>query len=157
IWLFDEAGRPIVSSLLIPVPSDLDVSANEFFASSRHANSSLFIGQVFAPQATARSVFSVSKRRIDDTGTFMGVIAISIQPSTSESFFAGLARGTTASLALIREDGSILARYPVPTRAGIKLDSKSGFATQIAHSPEGGRYTTVSGIDQIERRFALRK
>src|SRR5450755_1110039 len=27
IWLFDAAGRPIVSSLLIPVPPDLDVSA----------------------------------------------------------------------------------------------------------------------------------
>src|SRR5215813_8635854 len=26
IWLFDSDGRPIVSSLLIPVPSDLDAS-----------------------------------------------------------------------------------------------------------------------------------
>lgn len=157
IWLFDQAGRPIVSSLLIPVPPDLDVSGSEFFASSRDAHAPIFIGQVFAPQATARSVFSVSKRRIDETGNFMGVIEVSVQPSAFESFFAGIARGTTASLALIREDGSILARYPIPTSVGIKLDSKSGFATMIARSPEGGRYSAVSGIDQTERRFALRK
>ena len=157
IWLFDSAGHAIVSSLLIPVPSDLDVSASEFFASARDAHAPIFIGQVFAPQATARSVFSVSMKRIDDTGNFRGVIEVSIQPATFETFFAGLARGTTASLALIREDGAILARYPVPTSVGIKLDSTSGFATQIARSPQGGRYTTVSAVDQIERRFALQK
>jgi len=104
IWLFDSAGRAIVSSLLIPVPSDLDVSASEFFASARDAHAPFFIGQVFAPQATARSVFPVSMRRIDDTGNFKGVIEVSIQPATFESFFAGLGRGTTASLALIREE-----------------------------------------------------
>src|SRR6185437_5962912 len=157
IWLFDSAGHAIVSSLLIPVPSDLDVSTSEFFASSRDGHMPIFVGQVIAPQATARNVFSVSMRRIDDTGNFMGVIEISIQPSTFESFFAGIARGTTASLGLIRRDGSILARYPMPTTTGIKLDSTSGFANQIARSQEGGHYTTVSGVDHVERRFALRK
>jgi two-component system, NtrC family, sensor kinase len=157
IWLFDPAGHAIVSSLLIPVPSDLDVSTSEFFTLSRDSHAPIFVGQVFAPQATARSVFPVSERRIDDTGNFMGVIEVSIQPSTLESFLAGLARGTTASLALIRQDGAILARYPRPTTVGIKLDSTTGFATQIARSPEGGRYTTISAVDHMERRFALRK
>src|SRR6185503_2032997 len=59
--------------------------------------------------------------------------------------------------ALIREDGWVLARYPIPANVGMKLDSTSGFATMVAQSPEGGRYTSVSGIDQIERRFAVRK
>jgi len=157
IWLFDPTGHAIVSSLLIPVPADLDVSTSEFFTSSRDSHAPIFIGQVFAPQATARSVFSVSRKRIDDTGNFVGVIEISIQPSTFESFFAGIARGTTASLALIREDGAILARYPMPTNVGIKLDSTTGFAAQIGRSPEGGRFTTVSAVDHVERRFALRK
>ena len=157
IWLFDAGGRPIVSSLLIPVPSDLDASNSEFFAAQRDAHAPLFIGKVFAPQVTARNVFPVSERRIDDTGNFSGIIEVSIQPSAFESFFAGIAAGTTASLALIREDGSILARYPIPTNVGIKLDSTSGFATMIARSQEGGRYTAVSRVDGIERRFALRK
>ena len=157
IWLYNSAGRPIVSSLLIPVPSDLDVSTREFFTKQRNARAPIFIGGVFAPQATARNIFPVSKRRIDDTGNFMGVIEISIQPSAFKSFFASIARGTTASLALIRQDGSILARYPVPTSVGIKLEPTSGFGTMIAQSLEGGRFTAVSAVDHIERRFALRK
>jgi signal transduction histidine kinase/CheY-like chemotaxis protein len=157
IWLFDAAGHPIASSLLIPVPSDLDLSTSEFFNSQRDIHAPLFIGDVVAPQATARNIFPVSKRRIDDTGNFSGVIEVSIQPSAFESFFAGIVGKTTASLALIRQDGSILARFPVPTNVGVKLDSTSGFATMIARSPQGGRYTAVSGVDRIERRFALRK
>ena len=157
IWLFDSSGHPIVSSLLIPVPPDLDASDSEFFAAQRAAHAPTFIGQVFAPQATTRNIFPVSKRRIDDTGNFSGVIEVSIQPSAFESFFAGIAGKTTASISLIREDGAILARYPIPTSVGIKLDSTSGFATMIARSPEGGRYTAVSVVDHIERRFALRK
>jgi two-component system, NtrC family, sensor kinase len=102
IWLFDSAGRPIASSLLIPVPPDLDVSNSEFFAQQRDARAPIFIGGVFVPQATARNIFPISKRRIDDTGNFMGVIEISIQPSAFESFFASIAHGTTASLALMR-------------------------------------------------------
>src|SRR6201996_371304 len=60
IWLFDPDGHAIVSSLLIPVPSDLDVSESEFFTAARDAHAPTFVGQVFAPQATARNVFSVS-------------------------------------------------------------------------------------------------
>jgi two-component system, NtrC family, sensor kinase len=157
IWLFDSDGRPIASSLLIPVPPDLDVSTSEFFTRQRDARAPIFIGTVFMPQATTRSIFPISMRRIDDTGNFMGVIEISIQPSAFESFFASIARGTTASLTLIREDGSILARYPLPATIGIKLEPTSGFATVTAESQEGGRFTAVSAVDHIERRFALRK
>jgi signal transduction histidine kinase/CheY-like chemotaxis protein len=157
IWLFDAAGCPIASSLLIPVPLDLDVSAHDFFKSQREVGAATFIGGVFAPQATTRNVFPVSKRRIDNTGNFSGITQVSIQPSAFESFFAGIAGGTRASLALILADGSVLSRYPVPTNVGIKLDSTSGFETLIAGSPQGGRFTAVSPIDQIERRFSARK
>jgi two-component system NtrC family sensor kinase len=157
IWLFDAAGQPIASSLLIPVPSDLDVSASDFFTLQHNIHAGLFIGSVVAPQATARNIFPVSKRRIDETGNFSGVIEVSIQPSAFESFFAGIGSGTTASVALIRQDGSILARFPVPTNIGIKLDSTSGFLNMIASSPGGGRFTAISRVDGIERRFAARK
>src|SRR5262249_17996836 len=106
-----------------------DATTNAFFASQRDPHAPIFIGEVFAPQVTSRNIFPVSKRRTDDTGNFTGIIEVSIQPSAFESFFAGIAHGTTSSLALIRQDGSILARYPVPSSAGIKLDPTSGFAT----------------------------
>jgi two-component system, NtrC family, sensor kinase len=157
IWLFDAVGRPIASSLLIPVPPDFDVSVREFFTSQRDVGAPLFIGGVFAPKATSRSVFPISKRRIDYTGNFSGVTEVSIQPSAFENFFAGIASGTRASLALILADGSVLSRYPVVTSFGIKLDAASGFATLITHSPQGGRYTAVSSVDQIERRFSARR
>src|SRR5262249_17996837 len=35
--------------------------------------------------------------------------------------------------------------------------SNIGFRDHVARSPEGGRYTAVSAVDQIERRFGVRK
>jgi two-component system NtrC family sensor kinase len=157
IWLFDATGRPIASSLLIPVPPGLDVSARDFFVSQRDVGAPLFVGEVFSPSITTRNIFAVSKRRIDGTGNFSGVTEVSIQPAAFESFFAGIARGTSSSLALIREDGSLLARFPVPASVGIKLDASSGFEGLISQAPQGGRYTSVSAIDKVERRFATRK
>jgi two-component system, NtrC family, sensor kinase len=157
IWLFDAAGHPIASSLLIPVPSDLDVSTRDFFISQRDVGARFFIGKVFVPLETTRNIFPVSKRRIGSTGNFNGVTEVSIQPSAFESFFAGIARGTSASLALLREDGSLLSRFPVPAGVGLKLGSTSGFEGLIAQAPRGGRYTAISGIDQLERRFSVRK
>ena len=58
---------------------------------------------------------------------------------------------------MIRTDGTVLARYPLPAVTGIKLDASTGFGQLIARSPEGGRYTTVSGVDRLERRFFVRK
>ena len=157
IWLFDATGRPVVSSLLIPVPPDLDVSGRDFFVAQRDVSARLFFGEVFAPVVTSRNIFPVSKRRIDDTGKFSGITEVSIQPSAFETFFAGIARGTSASIALIREDGSVLARFPVPASVGIKLEPTSGFQSLVKRSPQGGRFTTVSEIDRIERRFSARK
>ena len=93
----------------------------------------------------------------DSSGTFSGFTEISVLPEAFERFYAPLAARTSASYTLIREDGAVLARYPVPTTTGIKLDASSGFKQLISRSPEGGTYTAVSGIDQLERRISARK
>src|ERR1700693_3122235 len=59
IWLFDAVGRPIASSLLIPVPPGLDVSARDFFVSQRDVGAPLFVGEVFSPSITTRNIFAV--------------------------------------------------------------------------------------------------
>jgi two-component system NtrC family sensor kinase len=37
------------------------------------------------------------------------------------------------------------------------LDPATGFGQLIQNNPEGGRYTTKSAVDGLERRFAVRK
>jgi signal transduction histidine kinase len=80
-----------------------------------------------------------------------------VLPSAFEQAYATLRGDTTASFALIRDDGVVLARHPLAARPGIVLDQSSGFGQLILRSPDGGRYTSVSRVDSVERRFAVRK
>ena len=58
--------------------------------------------------------------------------------------------------ALVRADGTMLARFP--TRPGqIRLDARSGFHRLIAANVEGGLYTSVAETDRVERRSGARR
>ena len=68
------------------------------------------------------------------------------------AYSAGLQYG------LIRNDGLMLARYPVaPPGATDRLDQRTGFRQTVDQSPSGGIYTATSPIDHVERRFAIRR
>jgi two-component system, NtrC family, sensor kinase len=155
IWILNAEGDAIVSSLFFPLPSVANAPDRAWLKSQLAKDANLHIGERI--QLTGKMIFPASKWRTDSSGTFSGFTEISVSPAAFERFYAPLAERTSASFALIREDGAVLARYPVPTVAGIKLDASAGFSQLVARSPEGGQYTSVSGIDGIERRFAARK
>jgi two-component system, NtrC family, sensor kinase len=157
IWILDAHGDPIVSSLFFPVPSAADAPGRAFLKSQLAQDAFVHVGEVLHIGKAKRLIFPVSKWRTDSSGTFSGITEISVSPQAFERFYEPLAARTSGSFALIRDDGAVLARYPVPTTAGIKLDASTGFGQTIARSPQGGEYTTVSGVDHRERRFAVRK
>ena len=157
IWILNVDGDAIVSLLFFPLSPAANAPERAWLKSQLGNEASLHVGDVLRIQLTGELIFPVSKWRTDSSGTFSGITEISVSPAAFERFYEPLAERTSASFALIREDGAVLARYPVPTVAGIKLDASTGFGQLVARSPQGGQYTSVSGIDGIERRFAARK
>jgi len=157
IWVLNAQGDAIVSSLLFPLPPAANGPERAYLKGQLARGPELHIGEVQRIQLTGRLIIPVSKWRTDSSGTFSGFTEISIWPQAFERFYEPLAKRTSASFALIREDGAILARYPVPATAGIKLDASTGFVQLVARSPEGGEYTSISGVDQRERRFSVRR
>jgi two-component system, NtrC family, sensor kinase len=157
IWILNVDGDAIVSSLFFPLSPAANAPERAWLKSQLANEAGLHVGDVLRIQLTGELIFPVSKWRTDSSGTFSGITEISVSPAAFERFYEPLAERTSASFALIREDGAVLARYPVPTVAGIKLDASTGFGQLVARSPQGGQYTSVSGIDGIERRFAARK
>jgi two-component system, NtrC family, sensor kinase len=157
IWILDGDGDALVSSLFYPLPPAVNGSDRAYLKEELARDGSLHVGRVVRIAMTDRILFPVSKRRADSSGTFIGTTTISVLPKAFEDFYRTLGGNTTASYALLRNDGNVLARYPTPTRPGIVLDSDSGYRQLLARSPEGGRYTTVSAVDGLERRFAVRR
>jgi two-component system NtrC family sensor kinase len=157
IWILDKNLDAQISSLFFPVPAAANAPDRAYLKAQLAPDSSIHIGEAVRIRMTGRLIFPVSKWRFDSSGTFSGLTEISVSPQAFERFYEPLAARTSASFSLIRADGALLARYPLSAATGIRLDASTGFGQLIARSPEGGRYTTVSGVDQLERRFAVRK
>jgi two-component system, NtrC family, sensor kinase len=157
IWILDKQLDAQVSSLFFPIPPAFNAPERAYLKAQLAPDANIHIGEVLSIALTGRLIFPVSKWRSDSSGSFAGLTEISVSPQAFERFYEPLAARTSASFALIRADGALLARYPLPGAAGIKLDASTGFGQMIAQSPEGGRYTAISGVDQLERRFVYRK
>jgi two-component system NtrC family sensor kinase len=157
IWLFDLTGKPIATSVVYPAPAELDNSDRDYFVAQLDKNVGTYIGRVSKPKIGNEIFFSVSRKRYDSSGEFSGVTAVVVSPSAFEHFYERLARNTTASYAMIRSDGEVLARYPIAVRPGIVLPENGGFRQTIAQHPGGGQYTAVSGVDGLERQFNVQR
>jgi two-component system, NtrC family, sensor kinase len=157
IWILDTKLDALVSSLFFPIPPAVNAPERAYLKAQLAPDADIHIGEVVRIELTGKLIFPVSKWRSDSSGTFAGLTEISLSPQAFERFYGALATRTSASFALIRADGAVLARYPLPAVTGFRLDASTGFRQMIAQSSDGGRYTSVSGIDQLERRFAVRK
>ncbi len=156
IWIYDSKGVALVSSWVQPPPRQ-NFSDRDFLQAHLKTDSGTYYGQVYQSRFNGQPFFTVS-RRIEHDGEFVGVLEVSVLPSNFFQFFSTLAYTEGLQYALIRDDGLILARYPVvPPGATNRLDEHTGFRRSIAQSPRVGIYTSTSPIDQVQRRFAYRR
>jgi signal transduction histidine kinase len=85
------------------------------------------------------------------------MIFVSIRPEYFQRYYA-IGFGRDYAISIIRDDGAILARYPDPKLPeGFTLNADTGFRRSIAVAPDGGTFSTKSGVDGRERLFAYRK
>src|ERR1700712_3071225 len=140
IWILDKQLDAQVSSMFFPIPPAFNAPERAYLKAQLAPDSNIHIGEVVNIALTGRLIFPVSKWRADSSGTFAGLTEISVSPQAFERFYEPLAARTSASFSLIRADGAVLARYPLPAVTGIKLDGSTGFGQLIAKNPEGGRF-----------------
>ncbi|MBV8921321.1 hybrid sensor histidine kinase/response regulator [Bradyrhizobium sp.] len=156
IWVYGTDGRPLVSSWAHP-PPETSFSDRDFIQAHLAGPSQTYYGKVYASVLNAEPFFTVSRRLVLD-GNVVGVIEASVLPSNFFQFFASLAYTQGVQYALLREDGTFLVRFPaVPAGAPDKLGETTGFARTIRATPSGGFYSSISPIDQVSRRYAIRR
>ena len=155
IAIVDKNGRPLVSSSVFPIPSNLNVADRDYFRAQVDRDAGTFIGEVVQPRVRPNPLFGVSQRRASRDGEFSGTVVVFVVPKTFSEFYARLARDGTASFSLVRSDGVILARHPAPPGNIPRFGPNSGFIRSVTQNPEGGIVTTLS-VDSIERRIAYR-
>lgn len=105
------------------------------------------ISAMFDDRATQRKVFTIS-RRIELGGVFMGAAVVVVPVELLARFWATLNLGPESVASLIRDDGWLVARFPV-TEAAVDM---SGYAL-FDHLPNAARGTFYarSPIDGLYR------
>src|SRR5579862_4317598 len=157
IWLFDTEGYALVNSSAFPAPRDRNFAKEDYFRAHVNKDIGTYYGEIHKSFSGNPPYFTMS-RRITRDGVFAGVLEISMMPADFYKFYTQLAYGEGLQYALIREDGTFLVRYPIPeTVPPIPLGPATGFRKTIVSSREGGFYTTTSPVDNVERRFGVRR
>ncbi len=160
LWIIDRDGHPLVSGTVYPMPR-LDLSDRAYFRAHRdNLVQSLYIDEVMRARAVNSQgqprFFSLSRKRVDGHGGFVGVISISIAPDYFVDYYSQLPPPAIA--ALIREDGAVLARYPEVAAAVTRLPADGVFMQTIRQAPDHGSFDiAVSSLDGAERTYVYRK
>jgi two-component system NtrC family sensor kinase len=98
--------------------------------------------------------FNVVSRRESKTGTFDGVIILTVYPQYFIEFWRKVAPNPESVAALVRADGMILARVPDPKI--LSLPQGAVLLRAIQQSDEGS-FRAASAVDGIDRHFSFRR
>ncbi|WP_170149459.1 hybrid sensor histidine kinase/response regulator [Rhodoplanes roseus] len=158
IWVIGRDGLPLANSYFVPAPRSASLADRDFFAAQVPADIGTYVSSVFIPRLIeGPAFFSLSRRFNGPSGAFEGIASVSMLPNDFEKFYQEIARGHGEVYALMRDDGSFLARYPGGPFASAKLPPASLFFREIKAATYRGLYSGVSQIDGVERRVGYRR
>ena len=158
ITLWNARGRPLVSSRSSPAPAVLDISDRPYFRFHRNTRNSWFVSRLLQGRATGTPFIDVSLRREAPDGTFAGVISTMLSPAYFSDFYRTLeATEPGLSVALVREDGHVLVRWPQAPEGHDRIAANGVLMTALSSEKSDGTIDAVSGLDGTRRIAAFRK
>ncbi len=140
-----------------PTPP-LDLSDRAYVRAHRAGAEGTLVGEVIVTRPSNATVFSLSRSRLAGEGAFDGVIATTFKPGYFEEFYRSVAEGREDVVALVRDDGAILARAPAPPTLEAYRPSRPSTLMAAARASDGrGALRQRSTIDGIDRLYGFRK
>ncbi len=159
-WVIGADGHELVSARVYPVNRELDQSRREDFQTLQNTGVRTLVQAVRArslDDGGFRSYFTVSRRRQAPDGTFRGIVVVAVSGTYFASFYNSLLAGSPQYTAtVIREDGTVLARFPAdsPRPSPIEQDL---LAAAIAAKAKSGNIESGSPLDDDGRLVAYRR
>jgi len=158
LWVIDAKGHPLVSGTVFPMPRTLELADRDYFRAHVDGRQvETFISEPVAARVGDQRFFAITRKRLDENGAFNGVYLVSIAPDYFVDFYSRLPRAETSVTALVRGDGTILARYPIVSDKIERLPPTSLVRQALQQNAPAGVVTGTSALDGITRLFAFRK
>jgi len=145
IWVHDADGNALLSTRQFPAPA-MNSADRPFFQAHRNGLD-FSVGELIQGRLTGKATFTVS-RRIGPPDQFLGTSNVSVDMEYFRSFFESLDIGRHGTTALIRDDGTLLVRFP--DAAPVRPLGTPEIANRVRQS-SSGTFEAVSSFDGLAR------
>ncbi|NOJ49535.1 bifunctional diguanylate cyclase/phosphodiesterase [Bradyrhizobium archetypum] len=158
INVFDADGNLINASAAWPVPA-INSADRAFFRTfkSNPQSPEMLVEPVYS-RITGVWTTVIARKITGPNGEFLGTIGRGIEPANFEKFFATIALGPGASIAMHHSDGTLLARYPhIAELVGRNFRSGPAAQRRVFEAPRTtSRLTSpIDGEDRLIASHAL--
>jgi two-component system, NtrC family, sensor kinase len=142
VLLASDSGRPLVSAGVYPVPV-VDLSNRDYFKAIVGGYTGTYVSSLQIGDVNKQLFFGLARPWIGADGKRIGVIDVAVSPAFFRDFYSALIdQGPDTiegnAIALVREDGAFLVRYPSFDGPSPSVRSAGMFLTAIhANSDEG--------------------
>ncbi len=131
----------------------IDIRDREYFVGPA-GGETWHLSGLMVSRLNGQQIFTVS-RRIERNGAFFGVAILSYSSELLRSVWSSLALDDQSTVSLVRGDGTLISRYPLPD-GPVDLSNYVLF-TDYLPAATSGVYDAVSPVDGIERVVAYRQ
>jgi signal transduction histidine kinase/DNA-binding response OmpR family regulator len=145
VTLIDAGGKLINFSRAWPVP-DVSVTDRDYYLVLKdHPSLESFISTPVRNRATTSWNIYVAHRLNDPDGAFLGLVLGAISVEYFENFFGSTMLGAGSRVSVVRDDGTLLARFPASGQIG-----GASMSAQRALDA-GGVLRETNASDQVRR------
>jgi two-component system NtrC family sensor kinase len=155
IFVVDRDGFGPFTTRAFPSPL-VDFSDRDYYFEQRRADQGLYVGQAYVGKISHDPIFNFSIRRTSEDGRFNGVIGASALVNYFESYYRTIGvLDDGFAIALVRDDGNILVRYPALGTGSSKVPSDSPFMQKL--QGDRGTFAARSPFNGLERWYGFMK
>lgn len=146
ITVIDAQGKLLNFSRYFPIP-EVNVSDRDYYKALNQDDSPItYISAPVQNRGTGTWNLYMARRINTSTGGFKGMVLGAMSLQHFEDFYRASSAGEGSAVSLVRNDGTLLVRYPRTDRVGTQLKNTSAFVAERASVVR-----TQSGIDHKMR------
>ncbi|SPB18915.1 sensor histidine kinase/response regulator [Caballeronia novacaledonica] len=154
--VLDSRGRLILSSRFFPAPN-VSIGDRADFIAARDTHATFHVSMPERGRVKNTDIINTLSARFAKDGRFLGEIAIAVRRDYLIDFYRELAASDPAlTLALHRDDGAVLARYP-PASVANPPDRHLVLAEAFVQGKSTGLMRYISPLDNDEKLAAWRR
>jgi len=155
IFVVDPDGFGPFTTRVFPSPL-VDFSDRDYYFEQRRADQGLYVGQAYVGKISNDPIFNFSIRRSSEDGRFNGIIGASALLGYFENYYRTIGvLDDGFAIALVRDDGSILVRYPALGTGSSRIPSDSPFMQKL--KGDRGTFPARSPFNGLDRWYGFMK